>query len=65
MYATFHVDDEGSMRLLIVTILATVFILARLIINCCIGEKELQFSFLNDKEEDVRMQRLKTGYTKI
>ena len=61
MTKTFDVNDEGAMRLLIVTIIATVFILARLIINCCLGDKEFYLRILDDTDEDVKIQRLKNG----
>ena len=61
MFKTFDVNDEGSMRLLIVTLLASVFIVARWIINYCMGDKEFNLRLFDDAEEDIRMQRIKTG----
>ena len=60
MIKTFDVNDEGSMRLLIVTILATVFIVARLIINCWLGDK-FYFRIFDDTDDDARIQRVKNG----
>ena len=61
MIKTFDVNDEGAMRLLIVTILATVFILSRLVINYCMGDKEFYLRILDDTDDDTRIQRLKNG----
>ena len=61
MFKTFDVNDEGSMRLLIVTLLASVFIVARLVISYCMGEKEFNLRLFDDAEEDIRMLRIKTG----
>ena len=61
MIKTFDVNDEGAMRLLIVTILVTVFIVGRLLISCLLGEKDFSPRIFDDKEEDIRMIRLKNG----
>lgn len=60
MVKTFDVNDEGAVRLLVVTILASVFIVARLVINCCLGEKEIHCGILDDKG-DTRVERIKTA----
>ena len=61
MIKTFDVNDEGAMRLLIVTILATVFIVSRLVINCWMGDKEFYLRILDDTADDTKIQRLKNG----
>ena len=61
MFKTFSVDDEGSMRLLIVTVIATVFIVARLITSYFWGDKEFNLKIFDEKQEDARLRKIKTG----
>ena len=61
MFKTFSVDDEGSMRLLIVTVIATVFIVARLITSYILGDKEFNLKIFDEKQEDARLRKIKAG----
>lgn len=58
---TFDFNDEGAMRFLIVTILATVFIVSRLIIRHWLEGKEFYLRILDEMEEEAKIQKLKNG----
>ena len=49
------------MRLLIVTVIATVFIVARLITSYILGDKEFNLKIFDEKQEDARLRKIKAG----